>query len=104
MRNPLCNSVSVSFSFLIIRLLKQIHDGFSTFILIYTIISVCYNFFRVQSVTTYNTSIISNDVLRPDCYFLMHKTGVHSLANSTVKELRKAHNIEKMYKAGVFGG
>ncbi len=54
-------------------------------------------------ITTHNTSIISNDLLRPDCYFLMNKIGIHSLSNRTVKELRKAHNIEKMYKAGVFG-
>ncbi len=52
--------------------------------------------------TTHNTSIITNDLLRPDCYFLMNKTAIRSLANSTSKELREAHNIEKMYKAGSF--
>jgi AAA15 family ATPase/GTPase len=53
--------------------------------------------------TTHNTSIISNDLLRPDCYFLMYEDGIKSLSNSTAKELREAHNIEKMYKAGSFG-
>jgi AAA15 family ATPase/GTPase len=52
--------------------------------------------------TTHNTSNISNDLLRPDCYFLMYKASIKSLANSTDKELREAHNIEKMYKAGSF--
>ncbi|MES2140023.1 MAG: ATP-binding protein [Bacteroidota bacterium] len=52
--------------------------------------------------TTHNTSIISNDILRPDCYFLMNKQSIRSLAKSTSKELREAHNIEKMYKAGSF--
>ncbi len=52
--------------------------------------------------TTHNTSIISNDLLRPDCYFLMNKNSIKSLAKSTPKELREAHNIEKMYKAGSF--
>lgn len=52
--------------------------------------------------TTHNTSNISNDLLRPDCYFLMYKESIKSLANSTDKELREAHNIEKMYKAGSF--
>lgn len=52
--------------------------------------------------TTHNTSIISNDILRPDCYFLMTPTEIKSLANRTVKELRSAHNIEKMYRAGAF--
>lgn len=54
--------------------------------------------------TTHNTSIISNDILRPDCYFLMGKDRIESLANRTAKELRSAHNIEKMYRAGAFGG
>ena len=52
--------------------------------------------------TTHNTSIISNDLLRPDCYFLMNKKSIKSLAKCTSKELREAHNIEKMYKAGSF--
>lgn len=52
--------------------------------------------------TTHNTSIISNDLLRPDCYFLLNKGVITSLANCSEKELREAHNIEKMYKAGAF--
>ncbi|MCZ8366884.1 ATP/GTP-binding protein [Flavobacterium sp.] len=52
--------------------------------------------------TTHNTSIITNDLLRPDCYFLMNKNVIRSLSKSTPKELREAHNIEKMYKAGTF--
>lgn len=55
-------------------------------------------------ITTHNISIMTNDLLRPDCYFLMNNKGMHSLANSTVKDLREAHNIEKMYKAGAFNG
>lgn len=54
--------------------------------------------------TTHNTSILSNDLLRPDCYFLMTKNNIRSLSKSTPKELREAHNIEKMYKAGSFNG
>ncbi|PWQ96480.1 AAA family ATPase [Leucothrix pacifica] len=54
--------------------------------------------------TTHNTSIMSNDILRPDCYFLLNKQQIGSLADKTEKELRSAHNIEKMYRAGAFGG
>lgn len=54
--------------------------------------------------TTHNTSIMSNDILRPDCYFLMDKEQIHSLSDRTDKELRSAHNIEKMYRAGAFSG
>lgn len=52
--------------------------------------------------TTHNTAIMTNDLLRPDCYFLMDNKQIKSLAHSTSKELRFAHNIEKMYKAGSF--
>jgi len=54
-------------------------------------------------VTTHNTSLITNSILRPDCYFLLNNNIIKSLANRTEKELREAHNIEKMYKAGSFG-
>jgi AAA15 family ATPase/GTPase len=52
--------------------------------------------------STHNTSIMTNDLLRPDCYFVMYKDRVKSLPNLTQKELREAHNIEKMYKARSF--
>jgi len=52
--------------------------------------------------TTHNTSNISNDILRPDCYFVMDDKKITSLKDRTNKELREAHNIEKMYKAGSF--
>ena len=38
--------------------------------------------------TTHNTAIISNEVLRPDCYFLMYPEKIQSLADKTRKELR----------------
>ena len=52
--------------------------------------------------TTHNTSNISNDLLRPDCYFIMDDKKITSLKDRTHKELREAHNIEKMYRAGSF--
>ena len=52
--------------------------------------------------TTHNTSNISNDLLRPDCYFIMDNKKITSLKDRTHKELREAHNIEKMYRAGSF--
>jgi len=52
--------------------------------------------------TTHNTDLMSNDLLRPDCLFNMTPSSIVSFANSTKKELRKAHNIQKMYKAGAF--
>ena len=54
--------------------------------------------------TTHNTSIMSNEILRPDCYFIMKNDSIKPLSKTTMKELREAHNLEKMYKAGVFNG
>ena len=54
--------------------------------------------------TTHNTDLMSNDLLRPDCYFKLDSNRVKSLSELTKKELRQAHNLQKMYKAGAFNG
>lgn len=54
--------------------------------------------------TTHNTSIMSNDLMRPDCYYLMNNRKILPLPKCTEKELREVHNIEKIYKAGGFYG
>ena len=52
--------------------------------------------------TTHNTSIMSNDLMRPDCYYLMNNKKILPLHKCTEKELREVHNIEKIYNAGGF--
>jgi AAA15 family ATPase/GTPase len=52
--------------------------------------------------TTHNTALLNNDLIRPDCALQMTKNKIKSLANLTIKEIRKAHNIEKLYRAGTF--
>jgi AAA15 family ATPase/GTPase len=52
--------------------------------------------------TTHDTGVMSNDIMRPDCLFLMYKDKIKSLSSLTNKELRLAHNIEKMYRASAF--
>jgi AAA15 family ATPase/GTPase len=54
--------------------------------------------------TTHNTGIMTNDLLRPDCYYLMYNDRIKSIASLTDKELRFGNNIEKMYRAGAFNG
>lgn len=57
--------------------------------------------------TTHNTSLLSNDLSRPDCGFLMYKTkdedvSISCLSKCTDREIRQVHNLEKMYRAGAF--
>lgn len=58
---------------------------------------------NTQSIlTTHNTDIMSNDLLRPDCYLRIQNGSIKSFSEATPKELRKAHNLQKMYNAGAF--
>lgn len=53
-------------------------------------------------VTTHNTYLMQNKLTRTDCCFLMSGNGIKSLRDSTSKEIREAHNLEKMYINGIF--
>lgn len=52
--------------------------------------------------TTHNTYLMQNRLTRPDCCFLMSPGKVVNLYESTDKEIREAHNLEKMYIGGAF--
>lgn len=52
--------------------------------------------------STHNTDLLTNELLRPDAYFIIENNIIRSLDKKTDKELRKAHNLQKMYKAGSF--
>ena len=53
-------------------------------------------------VTSHNTYLMSNKLTRPDCTFILTNEYIKSLAICTDKELREAHNIEKLYREGAF--
>lgn len=53
-------------------------------------------------VSTHNTDVISNEILRPDCYFILEDNEIQPFYKRTRKALREAHNLQKMYKAGAF--
>lgn len=53
-------------------------------------------------VTTHNTDLLSNDLLRPDSYFVLTENQIDSLNHLTDKDLRFAHNLQKMFKAKSF--
>lgn len=67
------------------------------------IVELLLKMYDVQIVfTTHNTDLLSNDLLRPDCYFYMMGNNIKKLSECTEKDLRKAHNLQKMFKAGAF--
>lgn len=53
-------------------------------------------------ITTHNTSIMSSNILRPDCIFYISDGKIESLAYRTKKDLRRNHNIECIYNANLF--
>ena len=53
--------------------------------------------------TTHNTYLMQNDLTRPDCCFIMTDNRITPLCRATHKEIREAHNLEKMYVNGAFG-
>ena len=60
---------------------------------------------QVQTVfTSHNTALLSNEILRPDCYFRLENGKLSSFSDATFRELREGHNLEKLYRNGEFNG
>jgi len=53
--------------------------------------------------TTHDTFLLSNDLLRPDCFFILRNNKINAICDLTEKELRFGHNLEKLYRGGTFG-
>lgn len=67
--------------------------------------AICKKLFKGDEqvfVSTHDTFLFTNDMLRPDCFFLLDKGKVDSVNNLTDKELRFGHNLEKLYRGGAF--
>ena len=80
-------------------------DAFYHFELAESIVKKLKEFTDTQIIlTTHNTDLLSNDILRPDCYYWLNNGIVKPFNRLTDKELRQAHNLQKMYKAGAFDG
>ena len=41
---------------------------------------------------------MTNDLLRPDCNFILNENKIKPLCDCTDKELRFGHNIEKLFR------
>ena len=51
---------------------------------------------------SHNTWLMTNELLRPDCNFLLENNAIRPLSDCTDRELRLGHNIEKMYRGRAF--
>ena len=67
------------------------------------ILKIIQSFDNMQSmVTTHTVTLLRTNCTRPDCAFIIDKLGIKNLSNRTDKELREAHNIEKLYRDNRF--
>ena len=80
-------------------------DAYYHFELAEQVINILKDMPETQSmVTTHNTNLLTNKIMRPDCYFVLTKDRLTCIANATKMELREGHNLEKLYIAGEFNG
>ena len=78
-------------------------DAFYHFELSKNIIENIISYDNMQTIlTSHNTYLANNELLRPDCYFILNKGKLTSFSDSTDRELREGHNLEKMLRQGEF--
>ncbi len=80
-------------------------DAYYHYELSETIVKILEKMSNTQVIlTSHNTNLLSNRIMRPDCFFIMTERGLTSFANATNRELREGHNLEKLYMSGEFDG
>ena len=78
-------------------------DEFDAFYHFRLSLEVCRQLFNLDCqvfTSSHNTNLMTNDLLRPDCNFILQNNKIKSFQACTEKELRFGHNMEKIYKAG----
>ena len=80
-------------------------DAFYHFDLAKNVIKYIIDMDNLQAVfTTHNSFLASNELLRPDCYYILQEGKLTSFVDGTERELREGHNLEKMLRNGEFSG
>lgn len=80
-------------------------DEFDAFYHFELAFEVCKRLFALECqvfTSSHNTYLMTNDLLRPDCNFILKSNEIKSLCDCTEKELRWGNNIEKMYRGKAF--
>lgn len=80
-------------------------DAFYHYELAETLVELLEHMSGFQTIlTSHNTNLLTNRIMRPDCYFILTDDRLTSFANATDRELREGHNLEKLYMSGEFNG
>ena len=77
-------------------------DAFYHFKLAFEVCKQLFNLDCQVFTSSHNTYLMSNDLLRPDCNFILQDNKIKPLQACTEKELRFGHNIEKLFRGGAF--
>ena len=77
-------------------------DAFYHFKLAFEVCKQLFNLNCQVFTSSHNTYLMTNDLLRPDCNFILQNNKIKPLQACTEKELRFGHNIEKLFRAGAF--
>ena len=77
-------------------------DAFYHFKLAFEVCKILFNKDCQVFTSSHNTYLMTNDLLRPDCNFILNENKIKPLVDCTEKELRFGHNIEKMFRGNAF--
>lgn len=80
-------------------------DEFDAFYHFKLAFEVCKRLFALDCqvfTSSHNTYLMTNDLLRPDCNFIVNNNKIKPLSACTKKELRFGHNIEKLFRGNAF--
>lgn len=80
-------------------------DEFDAFYHFKLSFEVCKRLFNLDCqvfMSSHNTYLMTNDLLRPDCNFIVNNNKIKPLCDCTEKELRFGHNIEKLFRGNAF--
>ena len=77
-------------------------DAFYHFKLSFEVCKRLFNMGCQVFTSSHNTYLMTNDLLRPDCNFIVSNNKIKPLCDCTEKELRFGHNIEKLFRGDTF--
>lgn len=80
-------------------------DEFDAFYHFDLAFKLCKYMFKIDCqifLSSHNTYLMTNDLLRPDCNFLINGENIKALCDCTDKDLRFGHNIEKLFRGKAF--